>query len=229
MLYRCGLVLCATRYTHPHDRSKTINTLHHTQAHNNRTPNYNIFKIAPKICYNAALLVQTAMTTNTKINLCSIVFLTFLSAAIVVPEPSYRITYSVALLPALWLAQYHRFSWRFAIVLLFLFTLYSPVALTYGRLNLSIVSSALDTNVSETKEFFLNLTWKHYITTLAYALLAILYYRSSHIRTLKHKYNWILIPLCIYALSVSWPGTLIRDVLRHTPTTLKNAAFSLKA
>lgn len=159
---------------------------------------------------------------KTIIHVICIVLLSVLAVYIVDPQLT-KLKYSWPLLPALFLAGYHKWLLRIAVFVLLLFALYSPIGLTYGRLTLAMLASAMETNINEGSEFLANIRGTHYLFALAYLALTALYYLTATVRKPRKKALYaVLVPLFLYTLLTSWPGTLIRDAVRHNIRYVEN-------
>ncbi|MBV7435152.1 phosphoethanolamine transferase [Cardiobacteriaceae bacterium TAE3-ERU3] len=127
-----------------------------------------------------------------------------------------KIKYAWPLLPALLLARYSKWMLRIALVMLLIFALYSPIATIYGRPTLAMLASALETTPNESGEFLSNIRWVSYLIGIGFIILSILYYRTATLFKARKIAYVLIIPTFLYTLMSSWPGTLIRDTIRHS-------------
>lgn len=160
---------------------------------------------------------KLSMTTTQKniINIFCAIFMAIIAAYVIDPQ-LHKIKYAWPLLPALLLARYSKWTLRTMLIVLLIFGLYAPIAVAHGRLTLAMLASALETNPSEGSEFLRNINWASYLIGIAFIVLSILYYRTAIL--LKHRKvaYALIIPVFLYTLMTSWPGTLIRDAIRHS-------------
>ncbi len=152
---------------------------------------------------------------NDIINFVSIILLTLIAVYAVDPQLE-KFKYAWSLAPALLIAKYHKSMQKMIFFLLLIFSIYTIIGSAYGRLSFARVSSVFDTNPSEGTEFFLNLGLVDYLFGFIFLLITIVYYKTAKPYKAPKLAYVIIVPLFLYTLLVSWPGTMVRDFIRFS-------------
>lgn len=163
------------------------------------------------------------MTTTQKniINILCAISLSVLAIYAIDPE-LHKIKYGWPLFPALLLARTNKWMLRTTFILLIIFGLYTPISMTYGRLTLAMLASAFETSPNESSEFLHNILGSRYLIAVAFIILTVLYYRTATLFKLRKIAYTLIIPAFLYTLMTSWPGTLVRDSIRHSARYYEN-------
>ncbi|WP_407487517.1 phosphoethanolamine transferase [Acinetobacter baumannii] len=101
----------------------------------------------------------------------------------------------------------------FTIPLVALYSIYTPIGLTYGGVAYHYIASAFATDTNETYEFFVNIPIKNYLIGLIIIPLVLIYYQITTKLDIKiYKNKTILILFIIIALFKQAPFQFFTDI-----------------
>lgn len=96
------------------------------------------------------------------------------------------------------------------------FSMYIPVGLQYGKLKYSFLISALQTNISESQEFFGELDYKS-LYVMAICMIAIVFYLCSKpLVSLSRKKQWFAFIMLIALSFNSYPKRMASDIVQYS-------------
>jgi glucan phosphoethanolaminetransferase (alkaline phosphatase superfamily) len=101
----------------------------------------------------------------------------------------------------------------FIIPLVTLYSIYTPIGLTYGGVAYHYIASAFATDINETHEFFKNIPIKNYFMAIIIIPLVIAYYKiTTNLEIKMHRNKTILIVFIFIALFKQAPFQFFTDI-----------------